>query len=42
MAGGQAGVERVLTILRTEMTRTMRLMGAASLDQLDRSAAILR
>ena len=35
MAGGQAGVERALEILRDEMTRTMRLLGVASLEELN-------
>jgi L-lactate dehydrogenase (cytochrome) len=34
MAGGQQGVERALEILRDEMTRTMRLLGVASLEEL--------
>lgn len=35
MAGGQAGVERALEILRDEMTRAMRLLGVASLEELN-------
>ena len=35
--GGQHGVERVLEILRTEMARTMRLLGCGSVAELDRS-----
>jgi L-lactate dehydrogenase (cytochrome) len=35
MAGGQRGVERALTILQDEMTRTMRLLGVASLEELE-------
>jgi len=35
MAGGQRGVERALTILQEEMVRTMRLLGVASLDELE-------
>ncbi len=34
MAGGQQGVERALEILQDEMTRTMRLLGVASLEEL--------
>jgi len=34
MAGGQRGVERALTILQDEMTRTMRLLGVSSLEEL--------
>jgi len=33
---GQAGVEQVLEALRTEMTRSMRLLGCASVTELDR------
>jgi L-lactate dehydrogenase (cytochrome) len=40
MAGGQVGVDRVVAILRTEMVRTMRLMGAASLDDLSGCASL--
>ncbi|WP_433502746.1 alpha-hydroxy acid oxidase [Pseudonocardia halophobica] len=36
-AAGTAGVERVLEILRTEMVRTMRLMGCRSVADLDPS-----
>ena len=36
-AGGTAGVERVLEILRSEMVRTMRLMGCRSIADLDPS-----
>ncbi len=35
-AGGQAGVERALAILRTELERDMKLMGCASVGQLSR------
>ena len=35
MAGGQEGVERALTILRTEMSRNMKLLGVNSLDELE-------
>ncbi len=34
MAGGQAGVERALQILTSEITRTMRLLGVNHLDEL--------
>ncbi|MBB5156476.1 alpha-hydroxy acid oxidase [Saccharopolyspora phatthalungensis] len=36
-AGGTAGVERVLELLRSEMVRTMRLMGCRSVSELDPS-----
>ena len=35
MAGGQEGVERALTILRTEMVRNMKLLGVNSLEELE-------
>ena len=35
MAGGQRGVERALAILQEEMVRTMRLLGVASLEELE-------
>ncbi len=35
MAGGRAGVDRTIDILRTEIVRTMRLLGVASLDELE-------
>ncbi len=41
MAGGERGVDRALEILHTEMTRTMQLMGAASVADL-RGRARLR
>ena len=34
MAGGRRGVDRAIEILTTEMTRTMRLLGVSSLDEL--------
>jgi L-lactate dehydrogenase (cytochrome) len=40
MAGGQVGVDRAIAILRTEMVRTMQLMGAASLADLDGCAIL--
>ncbi len=36
-AAGQAGVERALGLMRTEIERDMRLMGCSSVDQLTRS-----
>ena len=35
MAGGQAGVERALEILRTQLIRNMKLLGVSSLDELE-------
>jgi L-lactate dehydrogenase (cytochrome) len=35
MAGGREGVDRMITILRSEIERTMRLLGVASLDELE-------
>jgi L-lactate dehydrogenase (cytochrome) len=35
MAGGRQGVDRTITILRTEIERTMRLLGVASLAELE-------
>jgi L-lactate dehydrogenase (cytochrome) len=35
MAGGQRGVERTLSILQEETIRTMRLLGVASLEELE-------
>ena len=35
MAGGQEGVERALTILRDQMTRTMKLLGVKALAELE-------
>lgn len=35
MAGGQEGVERALTILRTEMLRNMKLLGVNCLEELE-------
>jgi len=42
MAGGQDGVQRVLDILTKEIKVTMQLLGANSIDQLDRSMVRLR
>jgi L-lactate dehydrogenase (cytochrome) len=35
MAGGREGVDRVIDILRSEIERTMRLLGVVSLDELE-------
>jgi L-lactate dehydrogenase (cytochrome) len=35
MAGGEAGVERAITILSSQVSRTMRLLGVTSLDELN-------
>ena len=35
MAGGREGVNRVIEILRSEIERTMRLLGVVSLDELE-------
>jgi L-lactate dehydrogenase (cytochrome) len=34
MAGGEAGVERAIEILSSQVSRTMRLLGVTSLDEL--------
>ncbi|HUC30518.1 MAG TPA: alpha-hydroxy acid oxidase [Candidatus Acidoferrum sp.] len=36
-AGGEAGVERAIEILRTDLERTLRLLGCPSVGELDRS-----
>lgn len=36
-AGGEAGVERALTILKEEFERTMALVGCNAVDKLSRS-----
>jgi len=41
-AGGQAGVERAIDILRIEMERAMALMGLATIDAIDPSCLIPR
>lgn len=41
MAGGQAGVDRALQILSEEVVRTMRLLGVASVDDLEPTMARL-
>lgn len=35
MAGGQQGVERMLTIMQNQMIRSMKLLGVSSLDELE-------
>jgi isopentenyl diphosphate isomerase/L-lactate dehydrogenase-like FMN-dependent dehydrogenase len=35
MAGGRDGVDRVIEILRGQIERTMRLLGVATLDELE-------
>jgi isopentenyl diphosphate isomerase/L-lactate dehydrogenase-like FMN-dependent dehydrogenase len=35
MAGGRAGVDRAIQILADQITRTMRLLGAGCLDELE-------
>jgi isopentenyl diphosphate isomerase/L-lactate dehydrogenase-like FMN-dependent dehydrogenase len=35
MAGGRAGVDRAIQILADQITRTMRLLGASSLAELE-------
>ena len=35
--GGEAGVARMLSIIRADLTRSMRLIGASSIGELDRS-----
>ncbi|WP_018330632.1 alpha-hydroxy acid oxidase [Actinomycetospora chiangmaiensis] len=42
MAGGEAGVTRMLDIVRAEMTRTLALMGVERMDDLDPSRVRLR
>jgi L-lactate dehydrogenase (cytochrome) len=37
MAGGREGVDRTIAILRTEIERTMRLLGVSSLAELEPS-----
>jgi L-lactate dehydrogenase (cytochrome) len=34
MAGGRAGVDRAIAILSEELTRTMKLLGARSIEEL--------
>ena len=40
--GGQAGVERALSILRAEIERDMKSMGCTAIDQLSRENLRLR
>ncbi len=35
MAGGEAGVDRAIEILRTQLTRTMKLLGVGSIEELE-------
>lgn len=42
MAGGEPGVDRALSLLRDQVTRTMRLLGVTSLDELTPEHAIIR
>lgn len=42
MAGGEQGVQRAVDILRTEVVRTMQLLGVSKVDDLDGSYAVLR
>jgi len=42
MAGGQAGVDRAISILHSELVRTMQLVGVTSIEELDRSRIRLR
>ena len=42
MAGGERGVDRATQILRTEMIRTMKLLGVSSIDQLTSGHVRLR
>jgi L-lactate dehydrogenase (cytochrome) len=42
MAGGERGVQRAVDILRTEIVRTLQLLGVSSVDDLDSTHATLR
>lgn len=42
MAGGERGVQRAVDILRTEVERTMRLLGVSSVGELNSAHATLR
>jgi L-lactate dehydrogenase (cytochrome) len=42
MAGGERGVQRAVDILRTEIVRTLQLLGVSSVDNLDNTHATLR
>jgi isopentenyl diphosphate isomerase/L-lactate dehydrogenase-like FMN-dependent dehydrogenase len=35
--GGEAGVDRMLSIIRADLVRSMRLLGASSISEVDRS-----
>ena len=37
LAAGEAGVNRAIEILRTDVERSLRLLGCASVTELDRS-----
>lgn len=41
MAGGEAGVDRMVEILTSQITRTMKLLGARSIDELEPSMVTL-
>ncbi len=41
MAGGEAGVDRMIEILTSQITRTMKLLGARSIDELEPSMVTL-
>jgi L-lactate dehydrogenase (cytochrome) len=42
MAAGEAGVDRVLAILRDDIVRTMQLLGVSTIGEVDRSMVTLR
>ncbi|TCP47900.1 L-lactate dehydrogenase (cytochrome) [Tamaricihabitans halophyticus] len=42
MAAGEFGVQRAISILHTELARTMRLLGVSAVSELNREHAILR
>ncbi|MGI5272313.1 alpha-hydroxy acid oxidase [Nonomuraea sp. CA-218870] len=42
MAGGEAGVDRVLAMFRAELVRTLQLLGVSGVERLDRDAVRLR
>ena len=42
MAGGEVGVQRAIDLLADDLARTMQLLGATSVDQLDESLVRLR
>ncbi|HLT61762.1 MAG TPA: alpha-hydroxy-acid oxidizing protein, partial [Microlunatus sp.] len=41
MAGGEAGVDRMIEILTSQITRTMKLLGARSVEELEPSMVTL-